>query len=217
MKKKEVRSSDSMVDLFAPPPWARGCHKDAHPFFLLWHPLSDVWCLPTNRHRLPTNRHRLPTNRHRLPTYTLTAIGCPPTAVSYTATPCGCLGTAIGCPSAAPVTHQRHRLHTNCHGLPTNRHRLPTNRHRLPIGRHCRAYTTLRVFFSITAPLAYGPCATKEGEGKEGLAKFTPCRPSHFQKAYLKHHPERNNSFGGGRLVDRQGYRVLVEPRGLPQ
>ena len=24
---------------------ARGCHKDAHPppFFLLWHPLSDVW------------------------------------------------------------------------------------------------------------------------------------------------------------------------------
>ena len=47
----------------------RGCHKDAHPlFFLLWHPLSDVWWLPTNRHRLHTNRHRLPTNRHRLPT-----------------------------------------------------------------------------------------------------------------------------------------------------
>ena len=37
-------------------------------FFLLWHPLSDVWWLLTNRHRLPTNRHRLPTNRHRLPT-----------------------------------------------------------------------------------------------------------------------------------------------------
>ena len=37
-------------------------------FFLLWHPLSDVWWLPTNRHRLPTNRHRLHTNRHRLPT-----------------------------------------------------------------------------------------------------------------------------------------------------
>ena len=37
-------------------------------FFILWHPLSDVWWLPTNRHRLPTNRHRLPTNRHRLPT-----------------------------------------------------------------------------------------------------------------------------------------------------
>ena len=37
-------------------------------FFLLWHPLSDVWWLPTNRHRLHTNRHRLPTNRHRLPT-----------------------------------------------------------------------------------------------------------------------------------------------------
>ena len=47
----------------------RGCHKDAHPFFfLLWHPLSDVWWLPTNRHRLPTNRHRLPTNRHWLHT-----------------------------------------------------------------------------------------------------------------------------------------------------
>ena len=27
-------------------------------FFLLWHPLSDVWWLSTNRHRLPTNRHR---------------------------------------------------------------------------------------------------------------------------------------------------------------
>ena len=32
-------------------------------FFLLRQPLSDVWWLPTNRHRLPTNRHRLPTNR----------------------------------------------------------------------------------------------------------------------------------------------------------
>ena len=56
-----------------------------------------------------------------------------------------------------------------------------------------------------------------EGEGKEGLAKCIPCRPSHFQKAYLMHHPERNNPFGGGRLVERQGYRVLVEPRGLLQ
>ena len=37
-------------------------------FFLLRQPLSDVWWLPTNRHRLHTNRHRLPTNRHRLPT-----------------------------------------------------------------------------------------------------------------------------------------------------
>ena len=37
-------------------------------FFLLWHPLSDVWWLPTNRHRLPTTRHRLPTTRHRLHT-----------------------------------------------------------------------------------------------------------------------------------------------------
>ena len=67
----------------------RGCHKVAHPFFfLLWHPLSDVRWLPTNRHRLHTNRHRLhtnchglPTNRHRLPT-------------------------------------NRHRLHTNRHRLP---------------------------------------------------------------------------------------------------
>ena len=41
----------------------RGCHQDAHLFFfLLWHPLSDVWWLPTNRHRLPTNRHWLHTN-----------------------------------------------------------------------------------------------------------------------------------------------------------
>ena len=49
---------------------ARGCHTDAQPFFffLLRQPLSDVWWLPTNRHRLPTNRHRLHTNRHRLPT-----------------------------------------------------------------------------------------------------------------------------------------------------
>ena len=42
-----------------------------------------------------------------------------------------------------------------------------------------------------------------------------PCQPSHFQKAYSKHHPERNNPFGGGRLVGGQGYLVLVEPRGL--
>ena len=48
----------------------RGCHKDAQPFFffLLRQPLSDVWWLPTNRHRLPTNRHRLHTNRHQLHT-----------------------------------------------------------------------------------------------------------------------------------------------------
>ena len=37
-------------------------------FFLLRQPLSDVWWLPTNRHRLHTNRHRLHTNRHRLHT-----------------------------------------------------------------------------------------------------------------------------------------------------
>ena len=37
-----------------------------------------------------------------------------------------------------------------------------------------------------------------EGEGKEGLAKCTPYRPSHFQKAYPKNHPERGNPIGGG-------------------
>ena len=101
-------------------------------FFLLWHPLSDVWWLPTNRHRLPTNRHRLPTNRHRLPT------------------------------NRHRLHTNCHRLHTNCHRLHTNRHRLhtnchrlPTNRHRLPTGRHRRAYWTLRVFFFfIMAPPA---------------------------------------------------------------
>ena len=53
----------------------RGCHKDTHPFsflfFSLWHPLSDVWWLPTNRHQLHTNRARLPTNRHRRAYWTL--------------------------------------------------------------------------------------------------------------------------------------------------
>ena len=118
-----------------PPPLLRGCHKDAHPFFLffflLWHPLSDVWWLPTNRHRLPTNRHWLPTNRHRLTTNRHRL----PTNRHR-----------------LPTNH--HRLHTNRHRLPTNRHRLTTNRHwlhtnrhRLPTGRHRRAYWTLRVFF----------------------------------------------------------------------
>ena len=36
--------------------------------FLLRQPFSDVWWVPTNRHRLPTNRHRLHTNCHRLHT-----------------------------------------------------------------------------------------------------------------------------------------------------
>ena len=74
-------------------------------FFLLRQPLSDVWWLPTNRHRLPTNRHRLHTNRQRLPT------------------------------NRHQLPTNRHRLHTNRHRLPTNRHRLPTNRHRLPTNR----------------------------------------------------------------------------------
>ena len=110
----------------------RGCHKDAQPFFfLLRQPLSDVWWLPTNRHRLPTNRHwlhtnhhRLPTNRHRLPTNRHRL----PT-------------------NRHRLPTNRHRLPTNRHRLPTNRHRLPTNRHQLPTGRHHRAYWTLRVFF----------------------------------------------------------------------
>ena len=86
----------------------RGCHRDAQPFFffLLRQPLSDVWWLPTNRHRLPTNRHRLHTNRHRLHT------------------------------NRHRLHTNRHRLHTNRHRLPTNRHRLHTNRHRLHTNRH---------------------------------------------------------------------------------
>ena len=86
-------------------------------FFLLWHPLSDVWWLPTNRHRLQTNRHRLHTNRHRLhtnrhrlhtnrhrlPSYTPTAIGYPPTAIGYTPMAIGYPPTAIGYPPAAIV------------------------------------------------------------------------------------------------------------------
>ena len=68
-------------------------------FFLLRQPLSDVWWLPTNRHRLPTNRHRLPTNRHRLHT------------------------------NRHRLHTNRHRLHTNRHRLHTNRHQLPTGRH----------------------------------------------------------------------------------------
>ena len=63
---------------------------------------------------------------------------------------------------------------------------------------------------------SYGPCATAKGEGKEGLAKCTRCRPSHFQNVYLENHLERNNPSGGGRLVGGQGYLVLVEPRALP-
>ena len=66
-----------------------------------------------------------------------------------------------------------------------------------------------------TIQKVFAKCPPK-GEGKEGLAKCTPCRPSPFQKAYSKHHPERNNPLGGGRLVDGQGYLVLVEPKGLP-
>ena len=92
---------------------SRGCHKEAHLFFLLWHPLSDVWWLSTNRHRLPTNRHRLPTNRHRLPTNRHRL----PT-------------------NRHRLPTNRHRLHTNRHRLPTNRHRLHTKRHRLPTNRH---------------------------------------------------------------------------------
>ena len=99
-------SADSTADTtswrlsFLEVPLHRGCNKDAHPFFfLLWHPLSDVWWLPTNRQRLHTNRHRLHINRHRLPT------------------------------NRHRLHTNRHRLHTNRHRLPTNRHRLPTGRH----------------------------------------------------------------------------------------
>ena len=102
-------------------------------FFLLRQPLSDVWWLPTNRHRLPTNRHRLHTNRHRLHTNRHRL----PTNRHRLPTNRHRLHTS------------RHRLHTNRHRLHTNRHRLPTNRHQLPTGRHHRAYWTLRVFFFL--------------------------------------------------------------------
>ena len=116
----------------------RGCHKDAQPFFfLLRQPLSDVWWLPTNRHRLPTNRHRLHTNRHRLHTNRHR------------------LHT-----NRHRLPTNRHRLPTNRHRLHTNRHRLPTNRHQLPTGHHHRAYWTLRLFFFliIMATPGYEPC-----------------------------------------------------------
>ena len=143
----------------------RGCHKDAQPFFffLLRQPLSDVWWLPTNRHRLPTNRHRLPTNRHQLPTnrhQLHTNRHRLPT-------------NRHGLPTNRHRLHtnrhrlhtNRHRLHTNRHRLHTNRHRLPTNRHQLPTGRHHRAYWTLRVFFfySIMATPAFGFSPTRGG------------------------------------------------------
>ena len=117
----------------------RGCHKDAQPFFfLLRQPLSDVWWLPTNRHRLPTNRHRLHTNRYQLPTnrHRLhTNRHRLPTNRHRLPT------------NRHRLPTNRHRLHTNRHRLHTNRHRLHTNRHQLPTGRHHRAYWTLRVFF----------------------------------------------------------------------
>ena len=56
----------------------------------------------------------------------------------------------------------------------------------------------------------------QEVDVEEVLTATLPNEHSHFQQAYSKHHPERNNPFGGGRLVDGQGYRVLVEPRALP-
>ena len=112
-------------------PVVRGCHKDTHPFFLLWHPLSDVWWLHTNRHRLHTNRHRLHTDRHRLHTNRHR------------------LHT-----NRHRLHTNRHRLHTNRHRLHTNRHRLHTNRHRLHTNRHRTAHWTHRVFFfSLRHPL----------------------------------------------------------------
>ena len=109
-------------------------------FFLLRQPLSDVWWLPTNRHRLPTNRHRLHTNRHRLPTNRHRL----PTNRHRLHTNLHRLPT-----NRHRLPTNRHRLPTNRHRLPTNRHQLPTNRHQLPTGRHHRAYWTLRVFFSF--------------------------------------------------------------------
>ena len=116
----------------------RGCHKERSAFFFFTKALSDVWWLPTNRHRLPTNCHRLhtnryqlPTNRHRLPT------------------------------NRHRLHTNRHRLHTNRHRLHTNRHRLPTNRHRLPaIGYPPTAigYTPTAIGYTPTA-ISYPPAA----------------------------------------------------------
>ena len=116
-------------------------------FFLLRQPLSDVWWLPTNRHRLPTNRHRLHTNRYQLPTnrHRLhTNRHRLPTNRHRLPTNRHRLPT-----NRHRLHTNRHRLHTNRHRLHTNRHRLPTNRHQLPTGRHHRAYWTLRVFFFL--------------------------------------------------------------------
>ena len=129
-------------------PYSRGCHKDAHPpFFLLWHPISDVWWLPTNRHRLPTNRHRLPTNHHRLHT------------------------------NRHRLPTNRHQLCTNRHRLPTNRHRLPTNRHWLPTGIVGRIGHSEFFFSFITAPPALQPgrpractCKPREGDVRTATA-----------------------------------------------
>ena len=63
-------------------------------FFILWHPLSDVWWLLTNRHRLHTNRRRLSDQP---------AIGYPPTTIGYTQTAIGYPPPAIGYPPAAIV------------------------------------------------------------------------------------------------------------------
>ena len=115
--------------------------------FLLWHPLSDVWWLPTNRHRLHTNRHRLPTNchrlstnRHRLPSYTPTAIGYPPTAIGYTPTAIGYPPTAIGyTPTAIGYTPMAIGYPPTAIGYP-------------PAAIVGRIGHSEFVFFSITAP-----------------------------------------------------------------
>ena len=66
------------------------------------------------------------------------------------------------------------------------------------------------------ADLFAPPPAAGVAQQKVKRKKALPSAPPHFQKAYSKSHPKRNNPFGGGRLVDGQGYLVLVEPRGLP-
>ena len=152
--------ADLMITKVHPPPPPGGAIRTLTLFFfLLWHPLSDVWWRPTNRHRLPTNRHRLPTNRHRLHTNRHRL----PTGRHRLHTNRHRLHTNR---HRLPTNRHRlptgpHRLHTNRHRLPTNRHRLPTgrhrlhtnrhrlhtNRHRLPTNRHRRAYWTLPVLF----------------------------------------------------------------------
>ena len=59
------------------------------------------------------------------------------------------------------------------------------------------------------------PMPQQKVTGKKALPSAPHVDPS-TSKRYSENHPERNSPFGCGRLADRQGYLVLVEPRALP-